>query len=547
MAWEAFVGVLFGSVFSATFFGKVARIQSVAQIRWSHPICVRYGTGVKGIRHRASGNYSGDSSRSDPPNLGNHTNDITRPIDKPTSAKAAITSQVPGPSDDDCSSSSSSVVSSVAGKATSPGVNRKSTTTSGPVLSALEAFKAAVRDRVQGGRNTADENDVSEVVRPAIAKPKSLQDIVLDAHQKHRRRKVWPCPILEFRIVNELANETGGEIMDASIKVVATTLASAGIENEVAQDVYHLLHSTTAAYNNNSIINNKSVPHSTRKLLNLTSTLSKIKHNAPGDGDGSHNSSSSYDLTPSTSGKRSSENSYLAKLHIPSLPFSTGNRSARDTAHAGEFEDSESSERNNSSNHLSMHSSPSPGTPRTKIGTRLLHTASIGMETVAHGIGAVASVGTKLSRKKESSGISNSGISNDPGMSPGTLSGSLLSKLNHHLKREKMSHQGKKALRNGSIEDDSTSNLDTTETAALTDSVTGSDEAALTLSEEDLEKELQNEVECRLALELRKVRASIEESTKQALAAAAAKAPSVKCLDLLLSRKEMLMTNPSCD
>jgi hypothetical protein len=47
LACEAFVGVLFGSVTGAIIFGKIARIQTIAQISYSDPICVRYGSGLK--------------------------------------------------------------------------------------------------------------------------------------------------------------------------------------------------------------------------------------------------------------------------------------------------------------------------------------------------------------------------------------------------------------------------------------------------------------------------------------------------------------------
>ena len=46
MAFESFVGVLFAGITGAIIFGKVARVQSIAQVLFSHPICVRYGTGV---------------------------------------------------------------------------------------------------------------------------------------------------------------------------------------------------------------------------------------------------------------------------------------------------------------------------------------------------------------------------------------------------------------------------------------------------------------------------------------------------------------------
>lgn len=46
MALEAFVGVLFGGIVGAIIFSKVARVQSIAQVRFSGNIVVRYGTGV---------------------------------------------------------------------------------------------------------------------------------------------------------------------------------------------------------------------------------------------------------------------------------------------------------------------------------------------------------------------------------------------------------------------------------------------------------------------------------------------------------------------
>jgi hypothetical protein len=46
MAFESFVGVLFGGFVSAILIGKVARFQSIAHIRFSDAICVRFGTAV---------------------------------------------------------------------------------------------------------------------------------------------------------------------------------------------------------------------------------------------------------------------------------------------------------------------------------------------------------------------------------------------------------------------------------------------------------------------------------------------------------------------
>jgi hypothetical protein len=43
------------------------------------------------------------------------------------------------------------------------------------------------------------------------------------------------CPILEFRLVNQLSNQNGGEIMNASLRMVGTTLASK-VEDDVISE-----------------------------------------------------------------------------------------------------------------------------------------------------------------------------------------------------------------------------------------------------------------------------------------------------------------------
>ena len=43
---EAFFGVLFAGFSAAMIYGRVQRVQSVARVLWSDPICIRYGTGV---------------------------------------------------------------------------------------------------------------------------------------------------------------------------------------------------------------------------------------------------------------------------------------------------------------------------------------------------------------------------------------------------------------------------------------------------------------------------------------------------------------------
>lgn len=46
MAIESFVGVLFGAVVASIIIGKVARVQSIALVKFSDPIVIRYGSGL---------------------------------------------------------------------------------------------------------------------------------------------------------------------------------------------------------------------------------------------------------------------------------------------------------------------------------------------------------------------------------------------------------------------------------------------------------------------------------------------------------------------
>lgn len=103
LAFESYMGVLFAGIIGALIFGKVARAQSIAQVRFASPMCVRYGNGVLEEGEEETNDNSGES---------------------------------------------------------------------------------------------AEEEEIR-----------------------------FPCPVLEFRIVNLLANESGGELLDASVHVVASVLA----------------------------------------------------------------------------------------------------------------------------------------------------------------------------------------------------------------------------------------------------------------------------------------------------------------------------------
>ena len=111
---ESFVGILFGGLCGAVLHGKVARIQSQAQVLFSDPIVIRYGSGV------------------------------------------------------------------------------------------MNADEDDEDDRSQVSGRTNKSNHISG-----------------DSSKKFINRQI-PCPVLEFRVVNRLHRTNGGEIMDATMNIVAS-------------------------------------------------------------------------------------------------------------------------------------------------------------------------------------------------------------------------------------------------------------------------------------------------------------------------------------
>eukprot|EP00978_Attheya_sp_CCMP212_P019507 scaffold54819_cov62-Attheya_sp.AAC.1 len=134
---ESFIGCLYTSTIGALMFGKVVRAQSRAQVLFSDPIVVRYGSGIdKCDNHHVN---SFDWSDEEDNNEG------------------------------------------------------------------------------QTSASTCDERKEEE------SNPTMVVDdgILRSRNNKRSKRIKIPCPILEFRLVNTLHSTRGGEIMDATLKIVA--------------------------------------------------------------------------------------------------------------------------------------------------------------------------------------------------------------------------------------------------------------------------------------------------------------------------------------
>lgn len=134
---ESFLGVLYSGFCGAILFGKVLRIQSHAQVIFSDPIVIRYGSGVENFDDGADDDE--DDEEEEP--------------------------------EEETAKEESNEESTSGGGGGGGGVSFAATTKAG--------------------------------------------------NAKKRKKKKIPCPVLEFRVVNRLFNEEGGEIMDAMLNVVA--------------------------------------------------------------------------------------------------------------------------------------------------------------------------------------------------------------------------------------------------------------------------------------------------------------------------------------
>lgn len=123
-SFEAFIGVLYSGFCGAVLFGKVLRIQSHAQVIFSDPIVIRYGSGVE---------------------RGNEVN----------------------------------------------------------------------------GKDDNDSEDEGDDDGGIVRNKKNSRGNLMHNETTERNKFHIPCPVLEFRIVNRLYKDVGGEIMDATLHAVA--------------------------------------------------------------------------------------------------------------------------------------------------------------------------------------------------------------------------------------------------------------------------------------------------------------------------------------
>ena len=156
MTLEAFVGVLFASFVGAIVFAKVSRAQSFAQVLFSDPIVIRYGSGVMVERP--------DEDEEDE----RQSQNIERKLDFQQSIRSAKSSRL------------------------------------------LKSVSFRDRQDDSDSEQSDEENQRGPL----------LQSSIIQGSQQ------IACPVLEFRICNRLYAIAGGEILDATVNIVASVDAS---------------------------------------------------------------------------------------------------------------------------------------------------------------------------------------------------------------------------------------------------------------------------------------------------------------------------------
>lgn len=82
-AAEAFVGVLYGGVAGAILMGKIMRYNAIAPIRWSDPLILRYGSGVKIERQRNNSEKNAENAETSETSENGNKNCDDEPIPYP--------------------------------------------------------------------------------------------------------------------------------------------------------------------------------------------------------------------------------------------------------------------------------------------------------------------------------------------------------------------------------------------------------------------------------------------------------------------------------
>lgn len=188
---ESFIGLLYAGICTAIMFGKIGRIQSHAQVTFSDVMCVEYGKEVEPSSPLPQSSHGGRDSNRYPrifsipkTTSGLRKSQFKNHVGVPLDTNEAVINEADEEKDEDESS-----------RATGDGKSNHGLS--------------------EEDENTyTDENSNENEYDDESYDSTSIEGSSLDVRSKRKRIL---CPVLRFQLVNQLANDPGGEILDAHL------------------------------------------------------------------------------------------------------------------------------------------------------------------------------------------------------------------------------------------------------------------------------------------------------------------------------------------
>lgn len=188
---ESFIGLLYAGICTAIMFGKIGRIQSHAQVTFSDVMCVEYGKEAEPPSPLPQSSHGGgNSSRhnrifSIPKSTsGLRKSQFSNHVGIPLDANEAVINEADEEEDEDEMSRDT-------------GEGRSS-------------HGVSEEDESTNADENSNENDYDEESYDSTSIEGSSSTV------RSKRKRIL-CPVLRFQLVNQLANDPGGEILDAHL------------------------------------------------------------------------------------------------------------------------------------------------------------------------------------------------------------------------------------------------------------------------------------------------------------------------------------------
>ncbi|KAL7565771.1 hypothetical protein ACA910_010209 [Epithemia clementina (nom. ined.)] len=213
---EAFVGILYAAFCSAIIFAKLSRTQSIAQVVFSTPLVIRYGSGVVIETNNLNNHHDSSTNHKSNNNNNNNNNNAKDRDDNNKEAELGAFMATATPADKNKINNNKKTSNSIFHRRRRRAggdneTNKKKEFTKSGVADSQMTTKPCVADSQATSTSASKSARIKQVSDNSVADMRFLQD-----------SQRLPCPILEFRIANRLCNVQGGELLDAAVNIVAS-------------------------------------------------------------------------------------------------------------------------------------------------------------------------------------------------------------------------------------------------------------------------------------------------------------------------------------